>query len=95
MDCRKFLARRPYDEVISNLPFGIRVGSHLENQALYVAIADRLPQWLKPGGVAVLYTMEFTLLKRILQERPNLKLLKSGRTEAGGLTPGIFILRVD
>ena len=38
--------------------------------------------------------MEFTLLKNLIRERRNIEILKQERTEAGGLTPMIFILRV-
>lgn len=54
---------------------------------------DKLPEWLVPGGVALLYTMEFTLLKKLVRERPQLTLITETRTEAGGLLPGVFLLR--
>ena len=92
-DCLRFEANRKYDEVISNLPFGNRVGTHAQNERLYAGLLEKLPQWLKPGGVAVLYTMEFTLLKKLLRETPALRLVAHERTEAGGLMPGIFILQ--
>ena len=93
-DCLSFTAQAPYDEVIANLPFGNRVGNHKDNLALYAGILDRLPQWLRPGGIAILYTMEYTLLKSLLRERPGLALQAQARTEAGGLLPTIFILQV-
>ena len=49
---------------------------------------DKLPEWLMPGGVALLYTMEFTLLKKLVRERPGLTLITETRTEAGGLLHG-------
>ena len=93
-DCLRFIAKRPYDEVLANLPFGNRVGSHENNRRLYAGILDRLPQWLRPGGIAILYTMEFTLLKTLLRDRPAISLLSQARTNAGGLTPMAFILQV-
>lgn len=93
-DCLRFTAARPYDELIANLPFGNRVGSHDDNRRLYAGILDRLPQWLKSGGTAILYTMEYTLLKNLIRERPRLSLLSQLRTEAGGLTPTVFVLKV-
>ena len=93
-DCLRFIAKRPYDEVLANLPFGNRVGSHENNRQLYAGILDRLPQWLRPGGIAILYTMEFTLLKTLLRDRPAISLLSQARTNAGGLTPMAFILQV-
>lgn len=93
-DCLRFAARRRYDEVIANLPFGNRVGSHKDNERLYAGLLDKLPEWLVPGGIALLYTMEFTLLKRLVHERPSLTLITETRTEAGGLLPGVFLLRL-
>lgn len=92
-DCMRFKADRPFDELISNLPFGNRVGSHDENETLYAFILDAIPKWLKSDGVAILYTMEYTLLKKLLHERENLVLEKQEKTDAGGLTPGIFIIK--
>ncbi len=92
-DCRRFIAGRQYDEVIANLPFGNRVSSHNENETLYAQILDKLPDWLRADGTAVLYTMEFTLLKKLLRARPNLTLVTETKTDAGGLMPGIFIIR--
>ena len=92
-DCTRWQPEEPCDEIISNLPFGNRVGTHESNRALYRALAERLPRWLKPGGIAVLYTMEIQLLQQCLATQPALELLQLTRTEAGGLKPGIFILR--
>lgn len=94
-DILRFECHRPYDELICNLPFGNRVGSHSSCETLYAGLLDKLPKLVKKGGIAVLYTMEFTLLKRFLRDRSSfLTLLGQGRTEAGGLTPMIFIVRV-
>ena len=94
-DILRFEAKRPYDELISNLPFGNRVGNHESCERLYRGLVERLPKLVKKGGVAVLYTMEFTLLKRLVRERKDLEILRTERTEAGGLTPMIMVLRVN
>lgn len=93
-DILRFESKRPYDELICNLPFGNRVGTHSGCEMLYSGLLDRLPQLVKRGGIAVLYTMEFTMLKRMIKERANIEILKQERTESGGLMPMIFILRV-
>lgn len=94
-DILRFECHRPYDELISNLPFGNRVGDHSSCEKLYAGLLAKLPQLVKKGGVAILYTMEFTLLKCLIREQgERLTLLSQQRTEAGGLTPTIFILRV-
>ena len=93
-DILRFEVKRPYDELICNLPFGNRVGDHSSCEKLYRGLLDKLPKLVRKGGVAVLYTMEFTLLKKLIREREGLELLSQGRTESGGLTPMIFIIRV-
>ena len=80
------------DELYANLPFGNRVGSHTDNEALYRGLAARLPDWLSEDGIALLYTMEHRLLQRCLREEPRLTLLGRTRTEAGGLMPQVFVL---
>ena len=95
-DILRFECHRPYDELISNLPFGNRVGDHSSCERLYKGLLGKLPQLVKKGGTAILYTMEFTLLKRLIREQgERLTILSQQRTEAGGLTPMIFILRVN
>ena len=94
-DILRFVCHRPYDELICNLPFGNRVGTHSSCEKLYRGLIAKLPELVRKGGVAVLYTMEFTLLKNILRESPHVKLLSQQRTEAGGLTPMIFIVEVN
>lgn len=94
-DILRFESKRPYDELICNLPFGNRVGTHSSCERLYEGLLNRLPLLLKRGGIAVLYTMEFTLLKTLIRERPSLEILKTERTEAGGLTPMVFVLRFN
>lgn len=92
-DVRRFEPREPADLVIANLPFGNRVGTHGDNRTLYAAFLDRLPALLAPGGVALLYTMEYRLLSACLK-RPGVPLLaETRRTEAGGLMPWVFILK--
>ena len=94
-DILRFECHRPYDELISNLPFGNRVGTHSSCEKLYRGLVEKLPELVRKGGVAVLYTMEFTLLKNVIRDCSRVKLLKQQRTEAGGLTPMIFILEVE
>lgn len=91
-DALRFEAREGADLILSNMPFGNRVGTHNENLILYRSFVRRIPQLLKPEGIAVLYSMEYRLLEDCIKREPRLKLLDSRRTEAGGLLPWIFIL---
>lgn len=94
-DILRFETKRPYDELICNLPFGNRVGNHSSCEKLYAGLLDKLPELVKKGGIALLYTMEFTLLRNLIKERSYLEILKQARTEAGGLAPMVFIIRVN
>ncbi len=92
-DCLRFSAREPFDLVLSNLPFGNRVGSHDENEYLYAGFLHRLPELLADGGAALLYTMEMRLLSACLKREKSLLLVSETRTSAGGLTPRAFLVR--
>lgn len=92
-DILKFEPGPAYDIVLSNLPFGNRVGTHENNKPLYRAFVARLPEFLAENGVAVLYTMEYELLMKCIQHTPALTLASTQRTEAGGLLPWIFVVK--
>ena len=91
----RFEGREGFDLILSNLPFGNRVGSHEDNTRLYDRFVRRLRSLLAPGGVAVLYTMEYKLLKTCLDRTGGLVLRERKRTEAGGLLPWIFVVDRD
>ncbi len=91
-DVLHFEAKEGADLVISNLPFGNRVGSHRENEQLYERFLRRLPYYLADGGKAVLYTADGKLLERLLKANPALRLCEKRRTAAGGLSPWIFVI---
>lgn len=81
------------DEVFANLPFGNRVGTHVSNQRLYPSLVKQLPRWLAPGGIAFLYTMEWKMLKTLLEEEGALAILQEVPLRAGGLVPHLFIVK--
>lgn len=91
-DILHFEARNGADLVVSNLPFGNRVGSHRDNEQLYSRFLRRLPNFMRNGGVAALYTADGKLLERLLKNSPALHLLEKKRTAAGGLSPWVFII---
>ena len=91
-DILRFESREGADLVLSNMPFGNRVGSHRENEQLYARFVRRLPNLMRNGGVAVLYTADAKLLERLVRESPRLALREKRRTAAGGLSPWIFVI---
>ena len=92
-DILKFEPRDPFDLVLSNLPFGNRVGTHSANEMLYRDFIFALPKLLATDGIAVLYTMEHKLLLACLKREPSLALAAELATEAGGLTPRVTVIR--
>lgn len=95
-DCLEYTVKpqERYHEVISNLPFGNRVGNHTNNRTLYEGIIQKLPDWLLPGGTALLYTADKKLLYKIIQKHSSkLQLLKEIKTASGGLSPSCFVLK--
>ena len=92
-DILKFHVKSGSDLVISNLPFGNRVGTHRENETLYAGFVSKLPYLMNENGAAVLYTAEWRLLEDLVKKNRRLKLVSSFQTEAGGLYPRVFIIR--
>lgn len=54
------------DAVACNLPFGVKIGSHEENPALYDRVFAQLVRALKPGGRAVLLSGEKELMHSLI-----------------------------
>lgn len=92
-DILRFRPRRKADIVLSNMPFGNRVGNHRDNERLYTAFLNRLPDLMKEDGTAILYTCEGRLLSLLLERSDHLICTDSFRTEAGGLTPWVYTVR--
>lgn len=91
-DCLAFQGRQ-YDEIIANMPFGIRVSNHAENKKLYSGFAEKLPYLLKEGGHAFLLTQEKKLLADELIKQDKLCLLREEGISTGGLCPSLFIIK--
>ena len=91
-DILRYTPDEPFDELFSNLPFGLRVGGHDDNVALYEGLFAKLPQLLKPEGLLVLYSQEVQLLDKLSRQAP-VSVLVRKRIEVGGLKPLLLILR--
>ncbi len=83
--------KEQYDEVISNLPFGLRVASHSANQKLYSEFLQNLRGILAPGGTAFLFTNDKKLLANLYEKDYELK--GKANFSAGGLFPTLYILK--
>ena len=82
-----------FDEIISNMPFGNRVSNHELNITLYKRFISKLDSMLKSKGMAFLLTSEIGLMKKLVSENKNLKLVKNIYVESGGLKPHLFIIK--
>ena len=84
-----------YDEVISNMPFGIRVSGHRLNERLYADFSKRLSELLDHGGYAFLYTLEKRLLRDSLKALTEFKIIREEVFDSGGLSPSLFIIKKE
>ena len=90
-DALRFTDRK-FDEVICNMPFGLRVGTHARNKELYEAYMAVLPRIMEEGGHAFLYTVEKQLIEETIRRR-GYKIVSKTIFSAGGLYPTLYILR--
>ena len=82
-----------YDEIIANMPFGIRVSGHESNLKLYAAFVSKLLTLLKDGGYAFLLTQEKKLLLSEIGKRDGLTVIREENFESGGLCPALYIVQ--
>jgi len=80
------------DLVVSNLPFGRRSGSHGRNRRLYVPFFEEIARVLRPGGRALVLTLERRLMEMVLRRTP-LEAVSSRVVSHSGLLPRIYRLR--
>lgn len=86
------LVKRNVDVIISNLPFGIRVGNHEENIELYVALEKVSQRVLRKMGRLILLTQEKNLLREVFKEG-GWDVKSVLRVNQGGLLPEVFVIR--
>jgi len=92
-DARSLPFRRAsVDRIVSTLPFGRRVGSHISNRHLYPRFLNEVYRVLRPGGKAVLLTLERRMMFRLLGRHPNLHLTREVRVNIGGMLPTLYVI---
>lgn len=80
------------DRIVSNLPFGKRVGSHRHNEELYPAFLAEVTRVLTARGRAVLMTEDKRLFERSVQATHGLRVIREVRLSSGGLHPSAYVL---
>lgn len=87
------LADGSIDRIICNLPWGHRVLSELSVFRLYRESIPEMARVLRPGGLAVLLTMQKGMIEDILGRTPQLQKTHRRVLAIGGLNPQLYILR--
>lgn len=87
------LPRRSVDRVISNLPWGRRIGSHRVNRHLYPGMIRELSRVLRPEGTAVLLTQEKGLLTRLVSRQRGLEIVRQLPLSLSGMHPVIYVVQ--
>ena len=86
------LSKRNIDKIVTNLPYGIRVGDHSGNIETYKSLELLSKKLLRKKGLLVLLTQEKKLVQETFKkEEWDIKSL--ARVNEGGLFPEIFVIR--
>lgn len=82
------LQPRSISKVITNLPFGIRVGNHESNERLYKDFSSTLNQLLTDEGFAIVLTQEKHLILKVMSNNFNVEVVLT--PDVGGLRPNVY-----
>ncbi|WP_246577914.1 HEAT repeat domain-containing protein [Clostridium psychrophilum] len=83
-----------YDEIITNMPFDNKSTTHNKYADLYKEFVAKIPNLIKPGGMAFVYTIEKQLFREVLLDDEKLELIQEIKIESGRLTPHVFVLKL-
>jgi len=70
------LAAGSVTKVATNPPFGKQISSQREVESLYPQFVAELDRVLAPGGLAVILTSEYDLLRQVLRAHPGLQVAR-------------------
>ncbi len=63
------LADRSVSAIVTNLPWGMKFGSHRDNRRLYPRLIEEFKRVLAPGGRMVMLTGERALMRELIADR--------------------------
>lgn len=93
-DLSDHLPAASLDYIVTNPPFGIRMGHDADLGALYRLLLEQAAVVLRPGGVlALLVGKRRGRFNKILQSIGEFRLEHVRIIEIGGVYPGLFVLR--
>ncbi len=81
------------DALCADLPFGIAVGAHEHNLALYPAILREAARVAKPGARFVVMTQEVHLMEELVNASTDWVVVEVLSVTLRGLHPRVFVLR--
>lgn len=81
------------DRVVSDLPFGKKVGTNQENRMLYPAILKEVERVLAVDGRAVLLTDDKRFFEQAVQRARGLKVVAQRIVRYNNVTPTAYVLR--
>jgi tRNA (guanine6-N2)-methyltransferase len=80
------------DKIVTNLPWGMRHGSHSENRKFYPQVINEFKRLVRPGGMIVMLTAE-TRLMGDLMARGVFRAEKVLRISVLGAPAAIYVCR--
>ncbi len=92
-DCRGFVREEKLHEILCNLPFGHRVGSHDENRKLYDDILRQWPSLLREDGFVLAITNDKQLFEHMAR-RHRFSIVRRTTFAYGGLSPTCYLLKL-
>ncbi len=81
------------DVVISNPPWGRRVLAHRSMWRLYHSIFGEIERVLRPGGRAVILTLQRRLMQDLAAKITGLETVHDRLVSVGGMKPHLYVLR--
>ena len=91
-DIIHFQTDTAYDEVISNMPFGQRVGTHWSNERLYRDFFSAMRSATSANARLFLLTNEKKLIADCIHATGCFTLIDEVPFSSGGLFPSLFII---
>lgn len=82
------LQTKSITRIITNMPFGIRVGNHEMNEKLYRSFAVRMNLLLADDGYAIVLTQEKQLIEEVTKDKFEISTVMT--PEVGGLRPNVY-----
>jgi len=87
------LADASVSKIVTNLPWGIRYGSHGENRKLYPEWFREFARVLKSGGTMVLLTAEWRLMRDLERSRKVAPPSKMIRVSLLGTPASVYVIK--